>query len=286
MATQSNLLNVSELDMFFMSYDEPNALENFTALKTIAPWAKHMQGIKGFDAVHRACAARSGTSWFVTVDADTILYPSFLDVSVDLSQFSERNFCWSSRNTLNGLTYGNGGVKVWYKPFAQAMAFHEHGVGVDFCWDPDYRSMGKVYSDVTVTGSAYQAFRAGYREGVKLTLNRGRWIDPSQWLDLHPENIRNVSIWASVGADVENGIWAILGARAGLADNLDQKVTNQQVGDYTYLEQTYQRYKSMDYQQIVKEIDTLGDRVSVRAGLNIPFFNVEQSRFIRSHYGR
>ena len=50
----------------YLSYDEPNAEENYADLLAKVPWAKRVHGIKGSDAAHKACAKLSETDRFVT----------------------------------------------------------------------------------------------------------------------------------------------------------------------------------------------------------------------------
>ena len=46
---------ISEYDVVFISYDEPNADENWAHLQSICPWAKRSHGVFGSDACHKAC---------------------------------------------------------------------------------------------------------------------------------------------------------------------------------------------------------------------------------------
>ncbi len=84
--------------------------------------------------------------------------------------------------------------------------------------------MNRLLSEVVITGSDYQAFRAGFREGVKLNLADGK-IAYEAYPDLPlgealcahvgPRNLERLKVWCSVGADVARGDWAIFGARLG-----------------------------------------------------------------------
>ena len=47
---------MNEFDIFFLSFDEPNCEENWAKLQDIAPWAKRVHGVKGFDNAHKECA--------------------------------------------------------------------------------------------------------------------------------------------------------------------------------------------------------------------------------------
>ena len=176
------VFNITEFDVIFLSYDEPNAERHWADLIEKAPWAKRVHGVRGFDSAHRACADLSETDWFVTVDADNLVRPEFFDIQVEFNPEREplRCFSWSGLNVANGLAYGNGGLKLWSKAFVRTMNTHENAddprKAVDFCWEDNYRQIYRIYSDVWSNGSAYQAFRVGFREGVKLALNRGERV--------------------------------------------------------------------------------------------------------------
>ena len=47
---------------------------------------------------------------------------------------------------------------------------------VDFCWDAQYLQMKDCFSITHNNATAWQAWRAGFREGVKLALDRGERI--------------------------------------------------------------------------------------------------------------
>ncbi len=72
-------IDVTELDIFYISYDEPNAEENWADLMNKVPWAKRIHGVKGFDAAHKAAANQSETERFITVDGDNKVLTEFFD---------------------------------------------------------------------------------------------------------------------------------------------------------------------------------------------------------------
>ena len=45
-------LNVADCDVVYLSYDEPNAEKNWADLKSKAPRATRVHGVKGVDAAH------------------------------------------------------------------------------------------------------------------------------------------------------------------------------------------------------------------------------------------
>jgi len=101
-----------------LSYDEPNAEKNYADLCKKIPWAKRVHGVKGSDAAHKACARLSETDRFITVDGDNVISQEFLTKEFDFDENRDLEKCvisWTARNTINGLMYGNGGLKCWAK---------------------------------------------------------------------------------------------------------------------------------------------------------------------------
>ena len=122
-------IKVIEQDIIFLSYDEPNAEKNYADLLKKVPWAKRVHGVKGSDAAHKACAAHSETEYFVTVDADNIIDPAFLELEIDLEKLGltpNHVFSWTGKVHVNHLMYGNGGLKMWTRKFVNNMRTHEN----------------------------------------------------------------------------------------------------------------------------------------------------------------
>ena len=46
---------ITDLDFVYISYKEPNKEQNWADLKSKVPWAKRVDGVKGFDSAHKAC---------------------------------------------------------------------------------------------------------------------------------------------------------------------------------------------------------------------------------------
>lgn len=108
-------MKIAELDIIFLSYDEPNAELHYADLCNKVPWAKRVHGVKGSDAAHKAAANLSETEWLITVDADNIVYPSFFNLDIDTTNPKIQVYSWLGNNKINGLQYGNGGLKFGRK---------------------------------------------------------------------------------------------------------------------------------------------------------------------------
>ena len=170
-------IDIADLDCVFLTYDEPNKEENWVKIKNMVPWARRVDGVKGSDAAHKAAADASDTDRFVLVDGDNIPDPEFFNLQLKLNHDENCVFRWRARNHINGLMYGNGGLSVWSKQFVYNMRTHEASDGstendVEFCFYPNYYAMHDCYSTTYPNASAFQAWRAGFREGVKMCLEQ------------------------------------------------------------------------------------------------------------------
>lgn len=298
---------ISEFDVVFISYDEPNADENYADLLQKCPWAKRSHGVFGSDACHKAAAALAETERFISIDADNQVRPDFFELELDLRQFDRSDvLSWSGKNVINGLVYGNGGVKLWPKKVVEQMRTHEvasHGsAAVDFCWDIHYHQLNNIYSDVYNNSTPYQAYRAGFREGVKLALHDGQPMDWRQLADKnHYKNHRRLLVWMSVGADTVNGLWAMYGARLGCyMTNLQRDWDYTLVRDFEWHNQFWateivpkfsgsgetcaRTGWSYDANLLKSEIKSLGQRLRQDLALDIAELDESGSRFFKASY--
>ena len=301
-------MHITDVDLFFLSYDEPNKEENWAKLQELAPWAKRVDGVKGFDSAHKACALQSETDRFITVDGDNIVYPEFFDLEFEIPEkLKDATLSWGGRNIINGLCYGNGGLKLWTKEFVLNMRTHENATRdeekVDFCWDDKYIQLNNVYSDTCPNGSPFQAFRAGFREGVKMTLDRGVKAGEGVLQKyMHDKNFKRLLIWASIGADIENGLWSIYGTRLGIyMANIDKSFDIAKISDYDWFKEYFyseiapkfignsserciRSGQKWDKNILIAESNELLMPLTKSLGLNIADFSPEQSKFFKGVY--
>ena len=250
-------MEVSELDIFYISYDEPNAEEHWADLLNKVPWAKRIHGVKGFDAAHKAAAEQSETDRFITVDGDNIVMDDFFEQSLEIpdtdydgNDISTSIFSWNAKNLLNGLVYGNGGLKCWPTEYTKTIRTHEasdDAEGMEFCWKLNYIQLNDTFSEVHQTASPFQAFRAGFREGVKMSLDQGKRVKPDQFeKSIWYGNYNRLQTWCNIGSDVDNGLWAIYGARLGCEMTVLSDWDTNQIADYDW-------FKDFFYQQVAPE---------------------------------
>jgi hypothetical protein len=284
-----NKIDIAELDCIYLTYDEPNKEENWVKIKNMMPWAMRVDGVKGSDAAHKAAADAAITDRFILIDGDNVPDDNFFDLALSIDDNDKDCvFRWRARNIINGLMYGNGGLSCWTKDFIYNMKTHENSDGtaandVEFCFYPNYIAMYDCYSTTYPNATPYQAWRSGFREGVKMCLNRGVKPSVTEFKNkVNSRNLDHLTIWQNVGRDVENGIWAILGARMGtymlmLNPTWDYK----EVQNFDALKTIYDTIDGHNPEQIAGRIAT---DLSTQLDLPITMLDETASKFFKAHY--
>jgi hypothetical protein len=281
-------IDIADLDCVYLSYDEPNKEETWVKIKNMVPWAQRVDGVKGSDAAHKAAAAASDTERFILIDGDNTPNDKFFNLTLELDDNNKDCvFRWRARNHINGLMYGNGGLSCWTKQFVNDMRTHENTDGavtndVEFCFYPNYIAMHDCYSTTYPNGSAFQAWRAGFREGVKMCLNKGARPTVAEFKDrVHHRNLDHLTIWHNVGRDVEHGIWAIAGARMGTYMTMLTNWNYKQVQDFAALEELFSTIEGHEPELIAGRV---AEDLVTQLDLPINMMQAPESKFFKHHY--
>lgn len=282
-------IDVADLDCIYLSYDEPNKEQHWAQIRNMVPWAKRVDGVKGSDAAHKAAADLSHTERFILIDGDNLPDPSFFNQTLHFpsQEYENAVFRWRARNSINGLMYGNGGLSSWTREFVHNMRTHEASDGalendVEFCFDPLYWAMHDCYSTTHPDGDARQAWRAGFREGVKMCLDRGQRPSVGEFTRrVHQRNLDHLTIWHNIGADTPFGHWAIAGARQGTYMTMLTAWDYREVQSFDALEQLWLTVKDSDPRILANQI---GMDLGTQLGLPVAMFEGEQSAFFKQHY--
>jgi hypothetical protein len=289
---------LKNFDVFFISFDEPMANILWQQLVVKYPSAKRVHGVKGFDAAYKTCASLSTTDRFFTIDGDNEVLPIFSEVQIPESLMHQQAvLSWGARNSINGLCYGNGGIKSWKKNTALEMSTHESDSdNVDFCFKIPYQQMPEVLSVARIHDSPYQAFRAGFREGTKLCLVKGakpKLSGNSLKQIIWWENLDRLKIWCSVGLDRDCGIWAIYGARLGCYNLFFSDADHTKIKDYdwfqTYWKETiWPEFEGRDgdwqLEKLIESTNYLGSELQRKLNLEVCLLDAKASKFFRSVY--
>ena len=282
------IVDIADLDCVYLSYDEPRKEETWIKIQNIVPWARRVDGVKGSDAAHKAAADASTTDRFVLIDGDNIPDAEFFNLQLKLDKDSDdKVFRWKARNHINGLMYGNGGLSCWTKEFVYAMKTHENSDGseandVEFCFYPDYWAMHDCYSTTYPNATPFQAWRAGFREGVKMCLDRGKRPGLVDFeVRVHNRNYDHLCIWQTVGADVDNGFWSIYGARLGTwITMLNKEWDYRQVQDFDALAELWKEFEN----DTPDHCTSIGNQLRQKLSLPIVDMDAEESKFFKHHY--
>ena len=281
-------IRVTDLDFVYISYMEPNKEENWADLKNKVPWAKRVDGVKGFDSAHKAAADISETDFFISVDGDNIIDERFLLQTLDFEKTDRKAVHrWRAKNIINGLVYGNGGLVSWDKETCLNMHTHENAkdkkAEIDFCWTVKHENLHNCYSTSVINSEPFQAWIAGYREGVKMSLNQGEHIRPDEFMKkIWGPNLRILSTWMTVGADVDNGKYAMLGARMGCYSTTVDSNEWIQVRDLDKMVDLYENTVNPD--NIDEDLRLYGESIRQRIDLPVAELDEYQSRFIKYIY--
>ena len=290
-----DIVDVADLDCIYLSYDEPQKEEFWLKIKHMVPWAKRVDGVKGSDAAHKAAGEASDTERFILIDGDNMPDEDFFNKQFDFTgkdpKFKLAQFRWKAINSINGLRYGNGGMSSWTKTYVREMKTHEHQTEgdlarvADFCLDSQdnlYWAMYDCYSTTFPNHTPFQAWRAGFREGVKMVLDRGAKPSIDDFKErVASRNLNNLTIWHNVGKDAENGEWAIYGARLGTYMTMLTEWDHTNVQWFDNYITLWEEHENRDP---VRESALLGAALTDKLGLPMCTLDGLQSKFFKRHY--
>jgi hypothetical protein len=282
-------IDIADLDVIFLTFDEPKKEEYWAIIRNMVPWAQRVDGVRGSDAAHKAAAAASATERFILIDGDNMPDAKFFNQTLEFptADYDSAVFRWRARNAVNGLMYGNGGLSSWTKTFVNNMRTHEATDGrtetqVEFCFDPLYWAMHDCYSTTYPNGSAFHAWRAGFREGVKMCLNRGAKPTLEEFRDrVHQRNLDHLTVWHNIGADVDHGYWSIAGARQGTYMTMLTNWDHTQVQNFDALAELWTTVESSDPRLLAGRV---AEDLDQQLDLPMAMLEAEQSKFFKHHY--
>ena len=229
-------------DVFLLSYYEPFAEESYELLLDVAPHAQHVKNIKGIFNAHKRCAELAKTKMFYVVDADARLVDEF-DFSYEPSDKNEiypgvpSTKCvhvWRSKNPINELVYGYGGVKLFPTvELRQAKDWH-----IDFTTSVGGNFVAvKEISNITAFNTdEWSTWKSAFRECAKLS--------SSVIKNEHADTEKRLDTWCTVGEDKPFGKQAIAGAIAGRAygkENAENAEALDKINDFDWLRKEYER---------------------------------------------
>ena len=222
-------------DIVFISYNEKNADANWNQLKDKYPRAKRIHGVKGIHQAHIAAAKQVSTPMFWVVDGDAKVLDSF-DFSLLLPQY-DRDIVhvWKSQNPVNGLIYGNGGVKLL--PTNLTLSVDVNSPDMTTSISPRFRAMDQISNINCFNTDPFTTWRSAFRECAKLA-------SKSISGQVDKETEERLDIWCSTALDADYSEYAIAGAKAGRKygqDNAGLLPALSRINNYSWLEIEFTR---------------------------------------------
>lgn len=218
-----------KLDAVFLSYDEPNADENFRRLESKFQGNNlyRVHGVNGVFEAHKKASNLVSTDMFYVVDADSYILDNW-NFTFTPSIF-DRDYIhiFRARNAVNKLSYGNGGIKI----FPKNCFSNTPSIDVS-------TSLAKVkiiettISENRFNSDPFRAWRAGFREAAKLS-------SKTITNQIDAETELRLKVWQTVGQDQPFGEYTIAGAIEGerFIKDGDLKLIN----DFAWLRNKYDK---------------------------------------------
>ena len=216
-------------DICFISYNEPDAEERYEKLSKRFPRIKRVHGVKGIHQAHITAAKKCSTKMFWVIDGDADLLPEFnLDHVVNEYDL-DCVHVWRSRNPINDLVYGYGGVKLL--PRRLTMNVDVNSSDMTTSISDRFKAMPDVSNVTCFNTDEFSTWKSAFRECAKLsskTINRQE----------EGETNERLKIWTTK-ANGRFCEFAIRGANAGMEFGLCDGVDLRLINDFDWLRQRF-----------------------------------------------
>ena len=191
-------------DIVFISYQEPNADENWQRLKSRFPFAKRVHGVKGIHQAHIKAASVCFTDMMWVVDGDAVVLDNF---NFDYAPLDlEYVYVWRSKNPINDLEYGNGGLKLL--PRKKTLNMDTSKPDMTTSISTKFKPVMEVSNITAFNSDPFNTWKSAFRECCKLS---SKVIDRQK----SDETSERLISWCTKGKDRPYGEYAISGAIAG-----------------------------------------------------------------------
>lgn len=222
-------------DIVFISYNEPNADENWNQLKSKYPMAMRVHGVKGIHQAHITAAKKCFTKMIWVVDGDAVILDSFdFSYKVPENQLNTVHV-WRSRNPINDLEYGYGGVKLL--PRLLTVNMNTTRTDMTTSISEHFKAVKEVSNITAFNTDAFSTWRSAFRECAKLS---SKVIERQK----NDETDFRLDVWCSVGAERPYGKFALDGALSGKLFGWQWgKIPSQmaKINDFEYLKEIYDK---------------------------------------------
>jgi hypothetical protein len=220
-------------DVVFISFNEPNAEKNWQILKKKNGKIKRIHGIKGIQNAHKIAAKLVDTEMFYVVDGDAIILESF-NFDYEIPEYDtgakKTVHVWRSKNPINDLVYGYGGVKLLPKHLTQNLNIKNPDIATSIS---DFYKPVNVISNITEFNTdPFNTWKSAFRECAKLS---SKMIDRQKSF----ETEERLEVWCTRGIDRPFGKFAIDGAKEGKKFGLQHKNEMNMINNFDWLKNKF-----------------------------------------------
>ena len=216
-------------DIIFISYQESNAEHRYSILKQRFPYAKRIHGVKGIHQAHIEAAKISLTDMFWVVDADAIIVEDFDFSYIPKIEEQEWVHVWHSRNPVNDLTYGYGGVKLLPRQLTLDMDTTSSDMTTSI--SSNLKVIEEVSNITAFNIDEFSTWRSAFRECAKLASNS---IDRQN----KEETDERLKTWTTYASGDYSGD-ALRGARDGMRFGLSSSSNLNLINNFDWLQEKY-----------------------------------------------
>jgi hypothetical protein len=112
---------MSNFEVFFISYEEPNADSNFVYVQELAPEAKRIQGVKGITNAYAEAGKQATADYVYIVEGDNYIKEGFTFKEFDDGAVH----AWPCINRSTQAVSFNGGIKLFPREVLQNTQFNK-----------------------------------------------------------------------------------------------------------------------------------------------------------------
>jgi hypothetical protein len=223
-------------DIVFISYNEPNARQNFDDLysrfNTIGVFGdrvKRVSNVKGIHNAHIEAAKLVNTDYFFVVDGDAQILDSFVFDYTVPNLVDDVVHVYHSKNPINDLIYGYGGVKLLPTKLTQNMDITTTDMTTSI--SNKFKVINEVSNITAFDTDEFSTWKSAFRECAKLS---------SKVIDRQDEGETNerLKIWTTK-ANGRFCEYAIRGARAGMEFGLSSGTDLRLINDFDWLKEKF-----------------------------------------------
>jgi hypothetical protein len=172
------------------------------------------------------------------VDGDAIVENDFNFNLVMSSYDIDCVHVWKSRNPINNLEYGNGGVKLLPRQLTISVDVNSPDMTTSI--SKKFKAMNTVSNTNSFNTDEFATWRSAFRECCKLA---SRVIERQY----EEETTHRLDVWCSVGVDKLFGKYAIKGAQAGREygeTNKNNPEALKKINDFDWLKEQFSGIQS------------------------------------------